>query len=167
MVPLDRRQNFLLSFPGTVYLTRVFLELRRKIEISENESPLLWQHSLKNQKSMFRLIVYSHSRTERWNRVKIRPVDWVEAEIKWLIAIVKNKLEKQDSLFVGATRLFDHSPNSSRLCGCTDHATATAWTTTSWRGSICTSRRRAVPLPLTRRTDGLTQSHHTIYTALA
>ena len=65
MVPLDRRQNFLLSFPGTVYLTRVFLELRRKIEISDKESPLLWQRSLKNQKSMFRLIVYSHSRTER------------------------------------------------------------------------------------------------------
>ena len=37
---------------------------------------------------------------------------------------------------------------------------------TSRRGSLSTTWRRAVPLPLTGRTDGLTQGYHTIYTAL-
>ena len=38
---------------------------------------------------------------------------------------------------------------------------------TSRRGSLCTTWRRAVPLPLTGRTDGLTQGYHTWRTQTA
>ena len=37
-----------------------FLSYGEKNEISENESCLLWQRPLKNQKQRFRLIIYSH-----------------------------------------------------------------------------------------------------------
>jgi len=40
----------------------------------------------------------------------------VEADIKWLTEIIEkgNELEKQGRACTLATRLFDHSPNSSR-----------------------------------------------------
>jgi len=50
------------------------------------------------EKSRLRLIIYSHSGTERveWHRVKIRPV---EAEIKWLTGIVKKEIRYRSKTY--------------------------------------------------------------------
>jgi len=106
-------------------------------------------------------------------------------------SVYARKLEQQDRACTLATRLFDHSPNSNRPHGLSDHATGARLTVghvagpttthccasvtigrtdgpiTSQHRSLCTTWRHAVPLPLTGRTDGLTQGYHTIYTALA
>jgi len=65
-VPSDRRQNFpcfLSGGGGYGPISRSFLFLAKK-EILKNESWLPWQYPLKNQKSWFWLIIYSHSGTE-------------------------------------------------------------------------------------------------------
>ena len=81
MVPFDRRQNFYISFPWTMCLSGVVLELRRK-----NESWLPWQRPLKIRKSRFRSFTTAIAEPNGKNRVKIRPV---EVEIIGLTEIVK------------------------------------------------------------------------------
>jgi len=48
---------------GYVPISRSFVVMAKK-EILKNESWLPWQYPLKNQKSWFWLIIYSHSGTE-------------------------------------------------------------------------------------------------------
>ena len=82
-------------------LSGVVLQLRRKNEISENESWLLWQRPLKIQKSMLRSFIYSHSGTEWW---KPRENPSSESQDNWADRNLKknNKIRKQNMWLTGS-----------------------------------------------------------------